>query len=136
MLGKVIAGTPIDAIENITEYIRITDPSAADGSYYALHVTGNSMEPEMKEGDLVIVHQQEYFDSGDICIVLVNGNEATIKKCKRILMVLLSLASMLWFTRPTFILLRKLKLCLFELLERLSRCAETIDFSLSNALME
>lgn len=83
VLGKVIAGTPIDAIENITEYIRITDPSAADGSYYALHVTGNSMEPELKEGDLVIVHQQEYFDSGDICIVLVNGNEATIKKVQK-----------------------------------------------------
>lgn len=80
IVGKVVAGTPIDAIENITDYIRVTNPAAADGSYYALHVTGASMEPEMKEGDLVIVHKQDYFDSGDICIVRVNGNEATVKK--------------------------------------------------------
>lgn len=80
IVGKVVAGTPIDAIENITDYIRVTNPAAADGSYYALHVTGASMEPEMREGDLVIVHKQDYFDSGDICIVLVNGAEATVKK--------------------------------------------------------
>lgn len=80
VVGKVVAGTPIDAIENITDYIRVTNPAATDGSYYALHVTGASMEPEMREGDLVIVHKQDYFDSGDICIVLVNGNEATVKK--------------------------------------------------------
>lgn len=83
VVGKVVAGTPIDAIENITEYIRITNPAAADGSYYALHVTGASMEPEMKEGDLVIVHKQDYFDNGDICIVLVNGYEATVKKVQK-----------------------------------------------------
>lgn len=80
IVGKVVAGTPIDAIENITDYIRVTNPAAADGSYYALHVSGASMEPEMREGDLVIVHKQDYFDSGDICIVLVNGDEATVKK--------------------------------------------------------
>ena len=80
IVGKVVAGTPIDAIENITDYIRVTNPAAADGSYYALHVTGASMEPEMREGDLVIVHKQDDFDSGDICIVLVNGDEATVKK--------------------------------------------------------
>lgn len=80
IVGKVVAGTPIDAIENITDYIRVTNPTAADGSYYALHVTGASMEPEMREGDLVIVHKQDYFDNGDICIVLVNGDEATVKK--------------------------------------------------------
>lgn len=83
VVGKVVAGAPIDAIENITDYIRVTNPAAADGSYYALHVTGASMEPEMREGDLVIVHKQDYFDSGDICIVLVNGNEATVKKVQK-----------------------------------------------------
>lgn len=83
VLGKVVAGIPLDAIENITDYIRVTNPAAADGSYYALHVTGASMEPEMKEGDLVIVHKQEHFDNGDICIVLVNGNEATVKKVQK-----------------------------------------------------
>lgn len=83
VVGKVVAGIPIDAIENITDYIRVTNPAAADGSYYALHVTGASMEPEMREGDLVIVHKQDYFDNGDICIVLVNGNEATVKKVQK-----------------------------------------------------
>lgn len=83
VVGKVVAGTPIDAIENITDYIRVTNPAAADGSYYALHITGASMEPEMREGDLVIVHKQDYFDNGDICIVLVNGYEATVKKVQK-----------------------------------------------------
>lgn len=83
VLGKVVAGIPLDAIENITDYIRVTNPAAADGSYYALHITGASMEPEMKDGDLVIVHKQGYFDNGDICIVLVNGNEATVKKVQK-----------------------------------------------------
>ena len=83
VVGKVVSGTPIDAIENITDYIRVTNPTAADGSYYALHITGASMEPEMREGDLVIVHKQDYFDNGDICIVLVNGYEATVKKVQK-----------------------------------------------------
>lgn len=83
VVGKVVAGTPIDAIENITDYIRVTNPAAADDSYYALHITGASMEPEMREGDLVIVHKQDYFDNGDICIVLVNGYEATVKKVQK-----------------------------------------------------
>lgn len=80
ILGKVVAGTPMEAIQDITGTIRITNPDAANGHYYGLRVEGQSMEPEMHEGDLLIIHEQSYFDSGDICIVYVDGHEATVKK--------------------------------------------------------
>ena len=53
---------------------------ATSGDYFALQVRGRSMEPRMKEGDVVIIRQQPDVDNGDIAIVLVNGNDATIKK--------------------------------------------------------
>lgn len=80
ILGKVVAGVPMEAIEDITGTIRITNLDAANGHYYGLRVEGQSMEPEMHEGDLLIIHEQSYFDSGDICIVYVDGHEATVKK--------------------------------------------------------
>lgn len=80
ILGKVVAGVPMEAIEDITGTIRITNLDAANGHYYGLRVEGQSMEPEMHESDLLIIHEQSYFDSGDICIVYVDGHEATVKK--------------------------------------------------------
>lgn len=41
------------------------------------------MEPRMMEGDVVIVRRQDDVDSGDVAIVLVNGNEATVKRIKK-----------------------------------------------------
>ena len=49
-------------------------------NYYALQVTGDSMEPLFSNGDIAIVHKQDDFNSGNTCIVLINGNEATVKK--------------------------------------------------------
>lgn len=83
ILGKVVAGIPMEAIEDITGTIRITNPDAANGHYYGLRVVGSSMEPEMHEGDLLIIHEQDYFDSGDICIVYVDGHDATVKKVQK-----------------------------------------------------
>lgn len=83
ILGKVVAGVPIEAIEDITGTVRITNPDAANGHYYGLRVEGQSMEPEMHEGDLLIIHEQSYFDSGDICIVYVDGHDATVKKVQK-----------------------------------------------------
>ena len=53
------------------------------GKFFALRVCGRSMEPRILEGDIVIVRQQEDVDSGDIAIVLVNGDEATVKRVKK-----------------------------------------------------
>lgn len=83
VLGKVIAGIPLEAIEEIIDYEEISIEMARGGEYFGLEVKGNSMEPKMSAGDVVIVRKQEDVDNGDIAIVLVNGNEATVKKIKK-----------------------------------------------------
>ena len=80
ILGSVVAGIPLDAIEDIIGYEEITPEMAAQGDYFALRIKGASMEPVLTEGDVVIVKKQSCCDNGDIAIVLVNGNEATVKK--------------------------------------------------------
>lgn len=82
VLGRVVAGIPIEAIEDIIDYEEV--PSyMSDSDYFALQIKGNSMEPKFSEGDVVIVRKQNDVDNGDIAIVLVNGNEATVKKIKK-----------------------------------------------------
>ena len=82
VLGEVIAGVPIEAIEDILDYEEISEDMASQGEYFALKVKGDSMEPVFYAGDIVIVRQQPTADSGDIVIALVNGDESTIKKLK------------------------------------------------------
>lgn len=53
---------------------------AETGDFFALKIKGDSMEPRITEGDVVIVREQSDVDSGDIAIVLVNGDEGTVKK--------------------------------------------------------
>ena len=83
VIGKVVAGIPIDAVEEILDYEEITPEMASQGEHFALLIKGDSMEPRMRAGDVVIVRKQSDIDSGDIAIVLVNGNEATVKKVKK-----------------------------------------------------
>lgn len=81
VLGRVAAGIPITAVEDILDYEEISENMARTGEFYGLQIKGSSMEPRMKEGDVVIVRQQDDVESGEIAIVIVNGDEAT---CKRI----------------------------------------------------
>ena len=83
VLGKVAAGYPIEAVENIIDYEEISDEMARTGEYFALQVKGDSMLPRFADGDVVIVRKQEDIESGDIAIMLVNGDEATIKKVQK-----------------------------------------------------
>lgn len=83
ILGRVVAGIPIEAVEEILDYEEITPELAATGEFFALKIRGHSMEPRMMEGDVVIVRKQEDVESGDVAIVLVNGNEATVKRVKK-----------------------------------------------------
>lgn len=83
VLGTIVAGLPITAVENIIDYEEIPQEMAKTGEYFALVVKGSSMEPKIYEGDVVIVKKQSTVDNGDIAIVLVNGNEATIKQIQR-----------------------------------------------------
>lgn len=83
VLGKVQAGIPIDAIEEILDYEEITPEMASQGKHFGLMVRGDSMYPRIVEGDVVIVRCQSDIDNGDIAVVLVNGNDATVKKVKK-----------------------------------------------------
>lgn len=80
VLGYVRAGIPIDAVEDILDYEEITPAMAATGDYFGLRVKGDSMEPKISEGDVVIVREQPDVESGEIAIVLINGDDATVKR--------------------------------------------------------
>ena len=80
VLGSVAAGIPIEAIEDIVDYEEISEDMASRGEFFGLKIKGSSMEPRIKEGDVVIVRQQPEVESGDVAIVLVNGDSATCKK--------------------------------------------------------
>lgn len=80
VLGTVAAGLPIEAVEDILDFEEIPQELANTGEFFALQLKGNSMEPRMCSGDVVIVRQQPDVESGEIAVVLVNGNEATVKK--------------------------------------------------------
>lgn len=83
VLGRVAAGIPIDAVEEIIDYEEIDEHMASQGDFFALQVKGNSMNPRFVDGDVVIVRQQADVDTGDIAIVLINGNDATIKRIQK-----------------------------------------------------
>ena len=81
VLGTVQAGIPIEAVQDIIDYEELNPEMLEHGEeYFALQVKGDSMEPKMSNGDVVIVKKQPDVGHGDIAIVLVNGGEATIKK--------------------------------------------------------
>lgn len=83
VLGKVAAGIPIEAITDIEDWEEIPQSMAKTGEYFALKIAGKSMEPRMMDGDVVIVRRQSDVDSGDIAVVLVNGNDATVKQISK-----------------------------------------------------
>lgn len=83
VLGRVAAGTPIEAIEDILDYEEITPEMAASGDFFALQINGDSMEPKISDKDVVIVRKQDDCESGDIAVVLVNGEDATVKRIKK-----------------------------------------------------
>ena len=83
VLGRVAAGIPIEAITDIEDWEEIPQSMAKTGEYFALKIAGKSMEPRMMDGDVVIVRRQSDVDSGDIAVVLVNGNDATVKQISK-----------------------------------------------------
>ncbi|MFR1015258.1 LexA family protein [Veillonella sp.] len=83
ILGSVIAGTPISAIEDILGYEEITPELASTGTFFCLKVKGSSMEPRLFEDDIIVVKQQPDIESGEVAVVIVNGDEATVKQIKK-----------------------------------------------------
>ena len=80
VLGRVAAGIPIEAIEDIIDTEEIAEEMAKTGEFYGLQIHGDSMSPKMDEGDVVIVRKQEDAESGDIVIARINGDDATCKR--------------------------------------------------------
>lgn len=85
--GKVAAGIPIAAVTDFTsedpdDWEEIPAQMARSGEYIALRIDGDSMEPRIRKGDVVIVRLQEQVESGDIAIVFVNGDDAVCKRVK------------------------------------------------------
>lgn len=83
VLGDVAAGIPIEAIEDIVDYEEIDAALAATGDFFGLRIKGSSMEPRIREGDVVIVRKQDDADTGDTAVVMVNGDSATVKRIKK-----------------------------------------------------
>lgn len=83
VLGRVAAGIPIEAIENIIDTEEITEDLARTGNFFGLQIHGDSMEPRIYESDIVIVRQQDDAESGDVVIAMVNGNDATCKRLRK-----------------------------------------------------
>lgn len=83
VLGDVAAGIPIEAVEDIVDYEEIDAALAATGDFFGLRIKGSSMEPRIREGDVVIVRKQDDADTGDTAVVMVNGDSATVKRIKK-----------------------------------------------------
>ena len=84
LLGIVKAGYDYLAQENWIGTIDVDASLVKDGSeYFALKVHGDSMSPVLVENDIVIVKKQDDFETGDIVVAIINGDEATIKKGKK-----------------------------------------------------
>ena len=80
VLGEVIAGAPVEAIENIIDWEEISEEMSRRGDYFALDVKGKSMIPVMFPTDRIIVRKQSTIDTGEIAIVMVGMEDATCKK--------------------------------------------------------
>lgn len=83
VLGRVAAGIPLDAIEEIIDTEEISQKMASDGEYFALKISGDSMEPKISNGDVVIVRKQPDAEEGNLVIAMVNGYDAVCKRLKK-----------------------------------------------------
>lgn len=83
IVGRVAAGPAMYADDNIEGYMVIGADEDEYGLLFALRIAGDSMEPEIKKGSIALVRHQEDADTGDVVIVLVNGEDATCKRIKK-----------------------------------------------------
>lgn len=85
VMGRIAAGTPIEAISEVSHTIAVPGSMlAGKGQHYALEVRGDSMiEAGINDGDIVVIREQTTADNGDIVVALVEGHEATLKRFRR-----------------------------------------------------
>ncbi|MGD2100804.1 MAG: transcriptional repressor LexA [Acidimicrobiia bacterium] len=84
VLGRIAAGAPILAAEQVDEFMSLPTELVGDGPVFLLEVKGDSMiDAGIHEGDLVAIHKQPEARDGEIVAALVDGEEATVKRLQR-----------------------------------------------------
>lgn len=84
VLGRISAGLPLLAVENIIAYEFAPSSCIKEGfDYFYLKVQGDSMNLKFNDGDIVLVQQQNTLENGEIGVILVNGDDATVKKFRK-----------------------------------------------------
>lgn len=84
VVGKISAGLPILATENIEGYEFAPSSQIKEGyTYFYLRVQGGSMNLKFNEGDIVLVQKQDDLENNEIGVILVNGFDATVKKYRK-----------------------------------------------------
>jgi repressor LexA len=84
IMGRIAAGTPIEAIQNKTQVINMPPDLLSSGEHFALEVRGDSMiEAGILDGDVAVIKRTETADTGDIVVALIDEEEATLKRFRR-----------------------------------------------------
>ena len=85
VMGRIAAGTPIAAIEQVSHHVAIPGSMVGGSSkHFALEVKGDSMiNAGINNGDIVVIREQKTAENGDIVVALVEGQEATLKRLRR-----------------------------------------------------
>lgn len=83
ILGRVPAGQPLEAIADVEDYLAV-DEAIAKSANFALRVKGDSMFPEINDGDVVLVQSTNVAQNGDVVVATVDDNEATVKRLRRV----------------------------------------------------
>lgn len=83
--GYIPAGIPMEAIEDILDYEEAPEEWAYGGKeFFGLKIKGNSMEPEYRDGDVIIFLKQSEFENNEDCAVAINGNDWTFKRVEKL----------------------------------------------------
>jgi repressor LexA len=84
MMGRIAAGTPIEAIQTHSHTIGVPPDMLSPGEHFALEIRGDSMiEAGIFDGDTVLIRKGDTADSGDIVVALVDEEEATLKRLRK-----------------------------------------------------
>ena len=84
MLGRIAAGTPIEALSDPTRFISVPSDLLGRGEYYCLEVDGDSMiEAGILDGDTVLIERTDIAENGTIVVALVEGSEVTLKRLRK-----------------------------------------------------
>lgn len=84
LYGRIAAGTPIEALRDMTTQIDVPIGLLGNGEHYALEVAGDSMvDAGILDGDTVVIQRSENADNGTIVVALVDDNEVTLKRLRR-----------------------------------------------------